>query len=44
MTEANPTRPETQAPPIDAAALHWDEVLRALYLAELAEQHGVLPN
>ncbi len=29
---------------IDAAIQQWDEVLRALYLAELAQQHGALPN
>ncbi len=44
MIDANPTQPESQVPSTDAAVLQWDEVLRALYLAELAEQHGMLLN
>ena len=44
MIEANPAPPEPQPPATDAAVLQWDEALRALYFAELREQHGQLPN
>ena len=42
MTEAPTTLPVPV--PTDAAILQWDEALRALYLAELVDQHGMRPN
>ncbi len=44
---SNPTlglSTKPQPPATDAAVLQWDEILWALYLAELREQHGALPN
>ena len=45
MIDANQTStPLEPQPPADAAVVQWDEILRALYFAELQEQHGSLPN
>ncbi len=42
MMDLNPTNPE--APVTDAASSEWDQILFALYLQELQEQHGPRPN